>query len=152
VLTNAEEGTRWEELRGAIEAVKDGPVIPVVLRPRPVADVAGRRVAFFTTAPEGALDRIAAHLGAEHGAELVHVSGNLARRDRLREELETIDAEVFLVEIKAAAIDVVAEAASERGVDVVFADNEVRPVDEADDLDAELRRLAAEAVGEPVLS
>jgi hypothetical protein len=29
------------------------------------------------------------------------------------------------VEIKAAAIDIVAEAAAERGVDVVFADNEV---------------------------
>ena len=45
-----------------------------------------------------------------------------------------------------------AEAASERGVEVVFADNEVRPVDDGDDLDAELRRLASEAVGEPVLS
>jgi cyclic 2,3-diphosphoglycerate synthetase len=151
VLTNAEEGARWEQLRAAIGELTDVPVIPVVLRPGPVADVAGRRTAFFTTAPEDALDRIAAHLREEHGADLVHVSGNLARRDRLREELEEIDADVFLVEIKAAAIDVVAEAASERGVEVVFADNEVRPVDGRDDLDAELRRLAAEAVGEPAL-
>jgi cyclic 2,3-diphosphoglycerate synthetase len=35
------------------------------------------------------------------------------------------DADVFLVEVKAAAIDVVAEVAAERGVAVVFADNEV---------------------------
>ena len=152
VLTMAEEDARHEELRAAIGEVTDVPVIPTVLRPRPVADVAGRRVAFFTTAPESALDRIAAHLGEEHGAELVHVSGNLARREALRQELETIDADVFLVEIKAAAIDVVAEAASERGVEVVFADNEVLPVDEGDDLDGALRRLAGEAVGEPAFS
>jgi cyclic 2,3-diphosphoglycerate synthetase len=127
------------------------PVIPAVRRPRPAADVSGRRVAFFTTAPESALARVASHLREEHGAELVHVSGNLARRELLRAELETIDADVFLVEIKAAAIDVVAAAASERGVEVVFADNEVRPVEGADDLDGALRRLAAEAVGEPAL-
>jgi cyclic 2,3-diphosphoglycerate synthetase len=151
ILTMAEENARHEELQAAIGEVKDVPVIPTVLRPRPVADVSGRRVAFFTTAPESALARIRAHLREEHGAELAHVSGNLARRDALREELETVDADVFLVEIKAAAIDVVAEAASERGVEVVFADNEVLPVSGGVDLDAELRRLAAEAVGEPAL-
>jgi cyclic 2,3-diphosphoglycerate synthetase len=151
VLTMAEEGTPYEELQDAIAELKDVPVIPAVLRPRPAADVSGRRVAFFTTAPESALARVASHLREEHGAELVHVSGNLARRELLRAELETIDADVFLVEIKAAAIDVVAAAASERGVEVVFADNEVRPVEGADELDDALRRLAAEAVGEPAL-
>jgi cyclic 2,3-diphosphoglycerate synthetase len=151
VLTMAEEGSRWEELRDAIAEVKDVPVIPTVLRPRPVEDVSGRRVALFTTAPESALERVAAHLRDEHAVELVHVSGNLARRDRLRAELPAIDADVFLVEIKAAAIDVVAEAASERGIDVVFADNDVRPIEGDDDLDAVLRRLAAEAAGEPAL-
>jgi hypothetical protein len=43
-----------------------------------------------------------------------------------------------VVEIKAAAIDVVAEAAAERGVEVVFADNEVV----ADGLDERLLALA----------
>jgi cyclic 2,3-diphosphoglycerate synthetase len=151
VLTMAEHDSGHEELSAAIGEVKDIPVIPTVLRPRPVQDVSGRRVAFFSTAPEAALPRLAAHLRHECGAELVHVSGNLASRDRLRDELETLDADVFLVEIKAAAIDVVAEAASERGVEVVFADNEVRQVEGADDLDTAVRRLAAEAVGEPAL-
>jgi cyclic 2,3-diphosphoglycerate synthase len=151
VLTMAELESRHGEVRDAIREVKDVPVIPTVLRPRPVQDVSGRRVAFFSTAPEAALPRIAAHLRDEHGADLVHVSGNLARRERLREEVQTVDAEVFLVEIKAAAIDVVAEAASARGVVLVFADNEVLPVAGEDDLDAALRRLAADAVGEPVL-
>ena len=56
----------------------------------------------------------------------MHVSRNLADRAALREELKGIDADVFLVEIKAAAIDVVAEAAAERGIECVFAANDVR--------------------------
>ena len=59
-------------------------------------------------------------------------------------ELAKVEAEVFLLELKAAAIDVVAEAASERGVDVVFAGSDVSTVD-GEDLDTELLRLAEEA-------
>jgi cyclic 2,3-diphosphoglycerate synthetase len=151
VLTMAERGSRHVELRDAIREVKDVPVIATVLRPRPVEDLSGRRVAFFSTAPEAALPRLRAHLEDAHGLDVVHVSGNLARRDLLRKELETLDAEVYLIEIKAAAIDVVAEAASERRVEVAFADNEVLPLDGENDLDAALQRLAAEAVGEPAL-
>jgi ABC-type sugar transport system substrate-binding protein len=57
---------------------------------------------------------------------------------------------VFLVEIKAAAIDVVCEAASERGIPVVFADNDVVPLDGQPSLDDELRALADVAEVEPV--
>ena len=49
--------------------------------------------------------------------EVVHVSGNLADRAALRSELEEVSADVYLVELKAAAIDVVAEAAIARGAD-----------------------------------
>jgi cyclic 2,3-diphosphoglycerate synthase len=151
VLTMAELGSLHEEVREAIRDVKNVPVIATVMRPRPVEDVAGRRTAFFSTAPEPAHARIRQHLREAHGADVVHVSGNLARRQPLREELERVEAEVFLVEIKAAAIDVVAEAASERGVRVVFADNEVLPLDGEEDLEAALQQLAEEAVGEPAL-
>jgi cyclic 2,3-diphosphoglycerate synthase len=151
VLTMAEQGSNHEELREAIRDVKDVPVIATVLRPRPVDDLSGRRVAFFSTAPEAALPRLRAHLEDAHGLDVVHVSANLARRDRLREELDGLEADVYLVEIKAAAIDVVAEAASSRGVDVAFADNEVLPLEGEDDLDSAFHRLAAEAVGEPAL-
>jgi len=80
----------------------------------------------------------------------VLVSGNLARRGALSEELSRVDAELYLVEIKAAAIDVVAEAALERGVDVGFADNELVPVG-VHDLDVELVRLADAAVAREVV-
>jgi cyclic 2,3-diphosphoglycerate synthetase len=99
-----------------IRRLKDIPVVQAELRLRPVTPLAGRRVAVFTTgpAPTDHLD-----------ADVVAVSRNLADRARLREDLAATDADVYLVELKAAAIDVVAEAAAERGGQVVFADNEV---------------------------
>jgi cyclic 2,3-diphosphoglycerate synthetase len=74
------------------------------------------RVAVFTA---GGTD--VAHLEAD----VVHVSRNLANRAALREELERVDADTFVVEIKAAAIDVVAEHARAAGRHVVLAANDV---------------------------
>jgi cyclic 2,3-diphosphoglycerate synthase len=144
VLTMAEEGSNHEQLKEAIDDVKpDVTAIACVLRPRPIAPIADRRVAFFTTAPEEAHDLLATHLQAEHGAEVVGVSGNLARRDALRDDVDRLEADVYLVEIKAAAIDVVGEAAEERGVELVFADNDVLPVAGEVDLDEAVRGLVA---------
>jgi cyclic 2,3-diphosphoglycerate synthase len=109
---------------GAIRELKKVPVLEAELRLRPISPLEGRRVAVFTTgaAPTDHLD-----------AEVVSVSRNLADRTRLGEELDRVDAEVYLVEIKAAAIDLVAEAAALRGAQVVFAENEVvsRELDDA---------------------
>ena len=143
VLTMAEDGSGWEELRAAAADLSPR-VLATTLRPRPVAPVDGRTVAFFSTAPPSAHDLLAAHLRDEHGADVVHVSGNLSDRRALLEELKQVEAEVFLVELKAAAIDVVAEAARERGVDIVLAGSDVLSVD-GQDLDGELLRLAEEA-------
>jgi cyclic 2,3-diphosphoglycerate synthetase len=143
VVTMAEEGSRHEEVARAIAELKpDVPVITAVLRPRPVTPIAGRRVAFFATAPAAAHPPLASHLEERHGAQVVHVSGNLANREALRRELERLDADAYLVEIKAAAIDVVVEAALERGADVVFAETELQPLPGQPDLDTELRALA----------
>lgn len=133
-----------EELRKAILDVKQVPVVATRFRAAPAEPVDGRRVAVFTTAREGAHAEIQEDL-ERAGADVALVSGNLARRDALRSDLAGVDADVFLVEIKAAAIDVVAEAAAERGADVVFLDNAVEPLPEEPDLDAELVRLADEA-------
>jgi cyclic 2,3-diphosphoglycerate synthase len=109
---------------GAVRELKNVPVLEAELRLRPISPLEGRRVAVFTTgaAPTDHLD-----------AEVVSVSRNLADRTRLGEELDRVDAEVYLVEIKAAAIDLVAEAAALRGAQVVFAENEVvsRELDDA---------------------
>ena len=125
--------TMDERVARQARELTDAPVLQFDLRLRPVAPLDGRRTAVFTTgpAPVGHLE-----------ADVVHASRNLARRDALRAELDSLDADVFLVEIKAAAIDVVAEAALQRGAEVVFADNEVV----ADGLDDELLALVAEGV------
>jgi cyclic 2,3-diphosphoglycerate synthetase len=93
-----------------------GADVSVGLRLRAIQPLDGRRTAVFTTgaAPVEHLD-----------AELVHVSRNLANREALRAELAGIDAEVYLVELKAAAIDVVAEEAAARGAALVLAANDV---------------------------
>jgi cyclic 2,3-diphosphoglycerate synthetase len=57
----------------------------------------------------------------------VHVSANLADRAALRADL--VDADTYLVELKAAAIDVVAEHALAHGIRVVLARNEPVGVD-----------------------
>jgi cyclic 2,3-diphosphoglycerate synthetase len=144
VLTMAEEGTGWERLRERVEEL-GSPVVATTLRPRPAAAVDGRRVAFFSAAPEDALAGLAAHLEQEHGAEVVHVSGSLSDRTRLRAELESVEAETFVVELKAAAIDVVATAARERGVEIVLAGSDVLSDPGGPRLDDELLRLADEA-------
>lgn len=147
VLTGAERSDLFERLRRIVDEIKPGlPVIPVALRPRPVSQIDGRRVAFFTTAPARTHERLGAHLRDFHGAASVTVSGSLADRERLRADLDSAGADVYLVELKAAAIDVVAEAAEERGVEVVLVDNEVV----GPELDSQLR-LLADAVAEVAL-
>jgi cyclic 2,3-diphosphoglycerate synthetase len=127
LVTLAEEGVEWESVVDALRVrVRPGvEVIPTVLRPRPLTDVSGRPIAYFCTAPPSAHRVLAEHLTAEHGAEVVHVSGNLADRGVLERELRGLDVEVFLVELKAAAVDVVVEYALEQGGEVVLAANDV---------------------------
>jgi cyclic 2,3-diphosphoglycerate synthase len=80
------------------------------LRLEPLEPLDGRRTAVFTTGP-AALD---------HLEGVVFSSRNLADRTALARDLEAADAEVYLVELKAAAIDLVAETAAQRGIDVVL--------------------------------
>lgn len=146
VVTMAEEDAPHGELVRALGShLRPGtPSIRAVLRPRPLEPVAGERVAFFCTAPPARHGRLAAHLDDAHDARVTLVSGNLADRRRLREDLERVDADVFLVELKAAAVDVVVEEARRRGIRVVIAANDVVPLPGEPSLDGELERLATE--------
>jgi cyclic 2,3-diphosphoglycerate synthase len=150
LVTMADAETDHLALAGAIREVKpDVNVIAVGFRPRPLEPVEGKRVAYFTTAAPAAHERLAAAL-REQGADVVHVSGSLADRPALERELETIDAEVFVTELKAAGVDVVAEAGEERGVEVILAAVDIVACPGEPELDPELRALAAAAAMEPV--
>jgi cyclic 2,3-diphosphoglycerate synthetase len=98
--------------------ISDVVVEQPALRLRPTAPLVGR-VAVFTA---GATD--VSHLDAD----VVHVSPHLADRAALRREL--VDADTYLVEVKAAGIDVVAAHALERGIAVVLAATDVVGVDD----------------------
>jgi cyclic 2,3-diphosphoglycerate synthetase len=108
------------------------PALVFGLRLRPVEPLTGARVALFTTRA----------VSSEHLEGVVFSSPHLSDRVALADDLRNVDADTYVVEIKAAAIDMVAEAALERGAKLVFADNEVVPQPGETDLDALFTGLA----------
>jgi len=109
-----------------------GPTIRFELIPEPAEPLpADARVAAFTTRAELC-----------EGVEPVVSSRNLSRRAALSEDLDRAVAEgcdVYLTELKAAAIDTVAARARVEGARVIFLRN--RPVGIDADLDAALLHL-----------
>jgi len=111
----------------AAEGAIDPPsgAVPFALRPEPVEEVPGdARVAVFTTG--------ATEVGGIPAPVLV--STNLARRSALGEELDRAASEradVYLTELKAAAIDTVAMRARVDGARVVFIRNRPIGIDDA---------------------
>jgi cyclic 2,3-diphosphoglycerate synthetase len=114
----------------------EAPVIPAVLAAEAGGSVAaGARVAVFTTAPPAAEAAIRNRLEAL-GLEVSAYSGSLSRRAQLARDVERAaeqGCDVFLTELKAAAIDVVAEAADRLGVALEFLRH--RPVSLYGDVD-----------------
>ena len=94
------------------------PVVPVVFRPRPVENVEGRRVAFFSTAPAAQEEVLRRYLEERGAAGWSLFSTHLADRAALRSDSRApamARVDMVVTEIKAAAIDVVAEEAAARG-------------------------------------
>ena len=127
VVVTMAEGSAKGGPNESIRSVAPGTrLVRTVLRPTPLEPIAGRSVFYVTTAPPAAGEVLVEHLEGEHGAKVVGASHNLGRRPELVADLaNTQDAEVLLVELKAAAVDLVVRLALERDVDVVFCDNRV---------------------------
>jgi cyclic 2,3-diphosphoglycerate synthetase len=97
------------------------------LQPVPLADVKGKDAFFATTAEPDVATRLAGHLEQAAGCRIVKVSWRLGDRAGLEQDLAASPAfDVLLTELKAAAIDVAARRARERGAEVVFVDNRPR--------------------------
>ena len=110
-------------VRGLAPGVR---VVHTVFRPFPLEPISGRRVFFVTAAPASASAVMADHLEHEHGGKVVGTSTRLADRQALAADLEAMpDADVLLVELKAAAVDIAVKVALERRLEVVFCDNRV---------------------------
>jgi cyclic 2,3-diphosphoglycerate synthetase len=119
-----------------VAAICPGETMLCELRPEPAEEVpADARVALFSTGPAPC-----------EGVEAVVSSSNLARRSALGEDLDRAAAEgcdLYLVELKAAAIDTVAARARQEGARVVFIRN--RPVGLDGNLDRALVKLYEDA-------
>ncbi len=129
ILTMCEEplATREkiERLEAGIKAVKPGvKVVRTVFRPKPLNDVAGRRVFVATTAPADVGRIIGGYLEEEFGCQVAGISHHLSNRPLLRADLAAAgDFDVVLTELKAAGVDVVTAYGLEQGKEVIYMDN-----------------------------
>jgi cyclic 2,3-diphosphoglycerate synthetase len=130
-------------LLGAAE-VEHARTIRCALEPEPSAPVsAGARVAVFTTAQPEHAGQIRTALERQ-GLEVILLSTNLARRAELVRDLDQARqarCDFFLTELKAAAIDTVAEQADRDGLPVGWLRNRVVSLPGEPELELELWRL-----------
>lgn len=117
---------RFESLKVVLSQLnQDLTIVSANYEMEPSLPVGGRRVLAVTTAPESAARQLVADLG-RHGASAVEVVHSLSDRTRLREDLDAArEADVLLVEVKAAAVDLVLPWAANRGVEVGLIHNRV---------------------------
>jgi cyclic 2,3-diphosphoglycerate synthetase len=140
---------RLQDLARSLGEWREGAaVIGCRLEPEPAAPVpSGARVAFFSTARSEHGAELTAAL-ARRGVDVTVSSTNLARRAELREDLSRAareNCDLYLIEIKAAAIEVVAAEAQLRGAELVFVRNRPVSLPGEPDLDTELMALVARA-------
>jgi cyclic 2,3-diphosphoglycerate synthetase len=111
-----------DRIRGLVPGV---PVVQSTFRPRPLGPISGHSVFFTTTAPAAVTGILAAHLES-YGATVVGHSSSLANRPRLAADLQAAGrADVLVTELKAAAVDLATGFALERGMRVVYSDNQL---------------------------
>ena len=107
------------------------------LQPVPLADVRGKDALFATTTHHELATRLARQLERDAGCRVVSVTTHLADRAALERDLAAAPPyDVLLTELKAAAVDVAARRALERGAEVVFVDNRPKSVEGDGELDA----------------
>jgi cyclic 2,3-diphosphoglycerate synthetase len=109
--------------------VPDISIAVAELQPMALGEVRDKEAVFVTTAPGEVSGGLAKQLERTSGCRIVKVSNRLADRAGLEHDLrEAPRFDVLLTELKAAAVDVAAERALERGADVVFVANRPRSV------------------------
>lgn len=133
VITMADvEPKKAKEFADFIEKVNPTADVHLVrFVPKPLGDVSEKRVALFMTSEKAAGEAVGDIEGM--GAEVVFTSGNLSRRPALRKDLERLEGEgsvdAVLVELKAAAVDVVTKWALGQDIEVIYLANEPENVD-----------------------
>ncbi|GAB6134565.1 2,3-diphosphoglycerate synthetase [Thermococcus prieurii] len=150
VITMADvEPRKAKEFQDFVRKVNPNADVHLVrFTPKPLGEVSGKRVALFMTS-ERAIKRAVGDIEGL-GAEVVFTSGNLSKRPSLEGDLVELGrkagVDAVLVELKAAAVDVVTRWALERGIEVIYLANEPVNVD-GKDLRKAVLELARRVVG-----
>ncbi|WP_285518692.1 2,3-diphosphoglycerate synthetase [Thermococcus nautili] len=150
VITMADvEPRKAGEFRDFVRRVNPNADVHLVrFTPKPLGEVSGKRVALFTTSWK-AIERAVGDIESL-GAEVVFASGNLSKRPSLEGDLAELGrktgVDAVLVELKAAAVDVVTRWALERGIEVIYLANEPVNVD-GKDLRKAVLELARKVMG-----
>jgi cyclic 2,3-diphosphoglycerate synthetase len=139
VVTGCEEplatSGQVSQLVGTLRSLNpEAAIRTVVLRPQPLSDVKGKKVALAMTAPQGILETLISHIEQAHECEIVGVTRALSDRGRLKVEITSLlgapdKPEVLLTELKAASVQVALPAAAEAGVQVGFLRNVPKAVE-----------------------
>ena len=122
-MADADKIKKIEEF--VAEVNPDATVISTVFRPKPLGNLAGKKVVFATTAPESVKDKLVDYLEENYDCEVIGTTAHLSNRPLLRQDMKKyIDkADVMLTELKAAAVDVASKDAISHGLEVVYCDN-----------------------------
>jgi cyclic 2,3-diphosphoglycerate synthetase len=125
LLSSGQAGELIDTLRSV---ARQALIKTVVLRPRPLGDIKGRKVGFATTAPVDIVETLVSHIEKTHECKIVAMTAALSDRSRLKKEMASLlsgqeKPEVLLTELKAASIQVAVPMAIEAGLEVVFCDN-----------------------------
>ncbi|MDR0911870.1 MAG: 2,3-diphosphoglycerate synthetase [Methanobrevibacter sp.] len=154
IITMCEEPMASKEKVKKIEKLiaevnPEATVISTVFRPKPVGDIAGKKVLFATTAPEAIKDTLVDYLEKEYDCKVVGTTSHLSNRPLLKEDIKKYinDAEVMLTELKAAAVDVATKESLEAGLEVIYCDNIPIAIDDTyPDLEDSIIKLVDTAI------
>ena len=136
-----------EEFVGEVNP--DATVISTVFRPKPLADIEGKKVLFATTAPEEVKDKLVEYLETNYGCKVVGTTAHLSNRPLLREDMAKYmdEVDVMLTELKAAAVDVATKDAIAHDLEVVYCDNIPVPINDSyPDLKESVLKLVDSAI------
>ena len=148
-MADADKIKKIEEF--VAEVNPDATVISTVFRPKPLGNLAGKKVLFATTAPESVKDKLVDYLEENYDCEVIGTTAHLSNRPLLRQDMKKyIDkADVMLTELKAAAVDVASKDAISHGLEVVYCDNVPVEIDDTyPDLGESVIKLVDSAIEE----
>ena len=148
-MADADKIKKIEEF--VAEVNPDATVISTVFRPKPLGNLAGKKVLFATTAPESVKDKLVDYLEENYDCEVIGTTAHLSNRPLLRQDMKKyIDkADVMLTELKAAAVDVASKDAISHGLEVVYYDDVPVEIDDTyPDLGESVIKLVDSAIEE----